>query len=54
MTDDVEEVGIVLTPHDVDHLNGGQPVFKGIGEETLLVLQPATWDELQAMEGDDD
>lgn len=53
MASDVDEENVWLTPHDVDHLNAGQPVFKGVGEDQLLVLRPASWDELAAMEGDD-
>lgn len=34
----VEEHRIELSQHDLDHLNGGQPVFKGIGEDVLIVL----------------
>ncbi|AGM11241.1 hypothetical protein M197_gp77 [Haloarcula hispanica tailed virus 2] len=35
---DVEEHRIELSQFDLDHLNAGQPVFKGIGEDVLLVL----------------
>ena len=47
---DVDEVDVWLTPHDIDHLNGGEPVFKGIGKNTLLVLRSASWDELEVMD----
>ena len=40
MSTDVTEHDIWLGPHDIDHLNDGQPVFKGIGEDTRLVLRP--------------
>lgn len=36
--DDVEEHRIELSQFDLDHLNNGQPVFKGIGEDVRLVL----------------
>lgn len=35
---DTEEHRIELSQFDLDHLNAGQPVFKGIGEDVLLVL----------------
>lgn len=43
------EHDIWLTPHDMDHLEGGQPVYKGIGEDTLLVLRAGDWDTIQAV-----
>ena len=36
----MSEHRIWLSEHDMDHLNDGQPVYKGIGDETLLVLTP--------------
>lgn len=50
MTSDVDETDVWLTPHDMDHLKAGQPVFKGVGEDQLLVLRAASWDELELME----
>lgn len=47
---DVEELDVWLTPHDMDHLRGGQPVFKGVGDDTLIVLRSASWDELRQIE----
>jgi len=40
MTDEtnIEENRIELSQYDLDHLNQGQPVFKGIGEDTRIVL----------------
>lgn len=35
---DVDEHRIELSQFDLDHLNAGQPVFKGVGEDLLLVL----------------
>jgi len=42
---DTEEHRIVLNQHDLDHLNGGQPVFKGIKDNVLLVLEPTEVNE---------
>lgn len=44
---DITEHDIWLHSHDMDHLNDGQPVFKGIGEDIRLVIRPeqSTTDE---------
>lgn len=44
---DVEEHDIWLNPHGMDHLRDGAPVFKGIGEDVLLVLRSADWDTIK-------
>lgn len=49
-----DEIDVWLTPHDMDHLRDGQPVFKGIGDDTGLVLRAASWDKLREMEGNDE
>lgn len=36
--DDIEEHQIELSQFDMDHLNAGMPVYKGIGEDIRLVL----------------
>lgn len=36
----LEEYEIDLEQYDMDHLRGGQPIFKGIGEEILVVIRP--------------
>lgn len=35
---EIEEHRIELSQFDLDHLNAGQPVYKGIGEDTRIVL----------------
>lgn len=54
MPSDVTEHDVWLTPHDMDHLEDGAPVYKGIGDDVLLVLRAADWDELEAVREADD
>jgi hypothetical protein len=51
MTDDTAEHNIWLSPHDMDHLNEGQPVYKRGPDDTLLTLRPASWSELEEIQG---
>jgi hypothetical protein len=37
---DIVEHNIRLTEYDLDHLNDGQPVFKGVNENLRIVLRP--------------
>jgi len=37
-----DETDVWLTPHDMDHLIGGQPVYKQ-GNNTLLTLRTRGW-----------
>lgn len=50
--DDVEEHDIWLNPHDMDHLRDGAPVFKGIGEDVLLVLRSADWETIKRLDSE--
>lgn len=34
----IEEYRIELSQHDLDHINAGQPVFKGVGDSLRIVL----------------
>lgn len=47
--DDVEEYDLWLTPHDMDHLEDGAPVFRGVGEHIALVLRAADWDTIERL-----
>ena len=38
MSDGIEEHHIELSQFDMDHLNEGQPIFKGVGDGIRLVL----------------
>lgn len=38
-----DETDVWLTPHDMDHLQDGQPVFKQ-GDKSALVLRTRGWD----------
>ena len=50
MTDDIKEHRIYLSPHDMDHLRGGMPVHKGIGEDAMITLQALEWEELEELQ----
>ena len=39
-----DEIEIWLNPHDIDHLKGGQPVYKGVDDDMLIVLRTREWD----------
>jgi len=41
-----DETDVWLTPHDMDHLRDGQPVFKQ-GDDSALVLRTREWDGKQ-------
>lgn len=45
-----EEHRIELSQFDLDHLNAGMPVFKGVGDDILLVLYSDA--PLESGEGD--
>lgn len=45
--DDITEHTLWLTPFDMDHLRDRAPVFRGVGEHIALVIQAASWDELE-------
>lgn len=36
--EDIEEHRIELSQYDLDHLNAGQPIFKGVRDDIRLVL----------------
>lgn len=50
--DDMREYDIWLTPHDMDHLEDGAPVFKGVGEDIALVLRAADWNTIKRVHSD--
>ena len=45
--EDIDEYNLWLTPHDMDHLQDGAPVFRGVGEHIALVLRAADWDTIE-------
>lgn len=52
--DDVEEFDLWLTPHDMDHLQDGGPVFKGVGENIALVLRAGDWETIERVSSKED
>lgn len=52
---DIDEYDLWLTPHDMDHLRDGAPVFRGVGDHLALVLRAGDWDTIERVHsGDDD
>ena len=37
---EVDEYDIVLTPYDMDHLKGNQPIFKGVDNVLVRMVPP--------------
>lgn len=51
--DDITEYDLWLTPHDMDHLEDGAPVFRGVGEHIAIVLRAGDWDTIDNINSDE-